>query len=175
MNHMCLQSTLHTRVRNHGLETQAWRKNDGNKSIVELLSHSVVPVTVVLKNKQGYWYMTNDTRNTCDVTHFYVRRVTFLCVTWLISTWNMSHVIHETCVTWLISMCDVTHFYMWRLSLCISLPLFIPLSLSHFTTCAITLQHAATCCNTLQHTVTHCNTLQHAAERECCFNTDGYS
>jgi len=69
--------------------------------------------------------------DTCDMTHSYVRRDPFFCVTWLIhmcdlaafGSVNRSHtglaVWHAQddsfiCETWLIHACDVPHSYMWH-------------------------------------------------------------
>jgi len=54
----------------------------------------------------------------CDVTHSYVWRDSFICVTWLIHMCDVTHwyVWHYSsiCVTWLIHMRDMTHWYVWR-------------------------------------------------------------
>ena len=54
------------------------------------------------------------------MTHPYVWRVSFICVTWLIYMCDKTHsyVWHDTfiCVTWLIHMCDVSHSYVWHSS-----------------------------------------------------------
>ena len=56
--------------------------------------------------------------HTCDMTHSYVWHDSFICVTWLIHTCDMTHsyVWHDSfiCVTWLIHMCGRTHSYVWH-------------------------------------------------------------
>ena len=51
-------------------------------------------------------------------TRAYVRRASFICMTWLIHTFDMNHPYVRRhwciCVTWLIQMCDMTRLYMWH-------------------------------------------------------------
>jgi len=53
-----------------------------------------------------------------DMTHSYVWRDSFICVTRLIHMCDATHsyVWHDSfiCVTWLIQMCDMTHSYVWH-------------------------------------------------------------
>jgi len=55
---------------------------------------------------------------TCDMTHSYVWHDSCWCVTWLILTCDMTHsyVWHDSCwcVAWLILTCDMTHSYVWH-------------------------------------------------------------
>ena len=58
----------------------------------------------------------------CDMTHLCVWLDSFICVTWLIHMYDMTHSYVKQsellfvfmCVPWLIHMCDMTHSYVWH-------------------------------------------------------------
>ena len=46
----------------------------------------------------------------CDMTHPRVERAPFLCGTWLVLVYTLTH----SCVTWLINACVMTYWYVWH-------------------------------------------------------------
>ena len=92
----------------------------------------------------------------CDMTHSYVWRDSFICVTWLIHTCdNLIHMCDKT-RKWRASCCDcliwASLHRLWMVSRdrCVAL-------------CCSVLRCFAVCCSTLQYVAVRCSTLQYVA------------
>jgi len=116
------------------------------------------------------------------MTHSYVWHDSFICVTWLVYTCDMTiricgmanlYVWHDSfiCVTWLLHMFDMTHSYVWHDSFKCVTWLIHTCDMTHSYICtpvnsyAISMARSNHCrpMGVLQCVAAHCNTKTHAS------------